>query len=418
MSKLSLLVALSAITAITAQNTGVPSYLGQLLIQAGSQASKCLQAANVNGAQVVLADCTGGSSQEWTFTGKGTVTLYGTKCLDVTNGVNSNGNKLQVWDCGTNNPNQQWFYEGYGANQLQWKNKGKCMDLTNGVLTDGNQVQIWTCSGSNPNQVWDVGYLYNQLPVKSESGQTGHNNCGGGSSQSSMCQTLWFNDAQDFCLWGPPSPDTSIGDSEQYEIAWCTKSGHGTRVMPPGTLTGVHFVRTKDYVQVTGVGDLTKININGDGGGGELDPHGADGNGNPIGGLVFGNTFSPNLQYHEWTNFMSNNEFCMRACTGPNARANCEHIYDVMGCYWNMPANYDSGVFESCLADNDLPMGVYGSSTWHQGTNPTPPPHPEAKSSSCTRYATITGGAVARDLSLEKMAKRVAAPVVTPAPIY
>jgi hypothetical protein len=39
-----------------------------------------------------------------------------------------------------------------------------------------------------------------------------------------------------------------------------------------------------------------------------------------------------------------------------------------MGCYWNMPAKYDPGVFESCDGDNALPMGVYGSSTWYQGT--------------------------------------------------
>lgn len=54
----------------------------------------------------------------------------------------------------------------------------------------------------------------------------------------------------------------------------------------------------------------------------------ADSNGNPIGGLVFGNTFGPNLQYHEWTSFISDSEFCMRACTGPNARENCQHTYD------------------------------------------------------------------------------------------
>lgn len=28
---------------------------------------------------------------------------------------------------------------------------------------------------------------------------------------------------------------------------------------------------------------------------------GADGNGNPIGGLVFGNSFGKMQQYHEWT---------------------------------------------------------------------------------------------------------------------
>jgi len=55
-----------------------------------------------------------------------------------------------------------------------------------------------------------------------------------------------------------------------------------------------------------------------------------------VGGLVYGNTFSAGLQYHEWTSFISDTEFCFRACTGPNAAENCQHIYDVMGCFWNM----------------------------------------------------------------------------------
>ena len=80
---------------------------------------------------------------------------------------------------------------------------------------------------------------------------------------------MWMNDADDFCLWAPPTVG-DIGNTEQEEVAWCTKSGRGTRVIPDGTLKGVHFVRTKDYVQVTGVGDFTKINVmKGDEGGGE-----------------------------------------------------------------------------------------------------------------------------------------------------
>lgn len=62
------------------------------------------------------------------------------------------------------------------------------------------------------------------------------------------------------------------------------------------------------------MGDLTTINIAQGDAGGELDPHGADGNGNPIGGLVFGNSFGSALQYHEWTMFVSANQFCFRAC--------------------------------------------------------------------------------------------------------
>lgn len=73
----------------------------------------------------------------------------------------------------------------------------------------------------------------------------------------------------------------NIGDTEREEVAWCTKSGRGTRVIPDGTLKGVHFVHTPDYVQVTGVGDFTKINIPAGDSGGELDNRGADGRGNP-----------------------------------------------------------------------------------------------------------------------------------------
>jgi hypothetical protein len=80
---------------------------------------------------------------------------------------------------------------------------------------------------------------------------------------------MWINDADDFCLWAPPSPGGTIGDTERQEVAWCTKSGRGTRTIPDGTLTGVHFVKTLDYVQVTGTGDFTKINVKkGDYGGG------------------------------------------------------------------------------------------------------------------------------------------------------
>ena len=56
-------------------------------------------------------------------------------------------------------------------------------------------------------------------------------------------------------------------DTKQNKVAWCTKSGRGTRVIPDGTLKGIHFIRTKDYVHV---GDFTKISVKkGDEGGGK-----------------------------------------------------------------------------------------------------------------------------------------------------
>ncbi|KAJ7149933.1 carbohydrate-binding module family 13 protein [Mycena filopes] len=390
---------------LTLANAQTPAYLGALLIEPGLNSGKCLTAAsNADGAIVTIQPCTGSTAQKWTFTG-GSVTLFGTKCLDVPNGSTTNGNKLQIWTCSTNkNPNQQFYYTG--DNHLSWTNHGKCVDLSGGSLADGNRPQIWDCAGGNANQIWNVGYSANALPATSENGQSGTNACGTGSSSTSKCQTAYINSATDFCLWAPPSPGT-IGDTERDEVAWCSKSGRGTRTIPNGTLKGVHFVKTPDYVQVTGTGDFTKINIKGGDEGGELDPHGADGNGNPIGGLVFGDSFGAGLQYHEWTSFISDTEFCFRACVGPNAARNCQHIYDVMGCYWNMPANYDSGKFENCDADDDLPMGVYGTSTWHQGTSPTPAAHPAASSSNCVNVPSITVAPVRRrrDTGMEAVAR-------------
>ncbi|KLO10795.1 carbohydrate-binding module family 13 protein [Schizopora paradoxa] len=371
-------------SSVYAGNT--PASLSPVLIEPGNNAGFCLTAAsNSNGAPVQIQPCTGADSQRWSFTGGQIKIFNNAMCLNAPNGATSSGTKLQISSCGNAS---KWNYDIW-TTRILLANQNQCLDLTGGNMNSGNQVQIWECSWGNSNQIWNTGYYHSQLPDKSENGQTGTNNCGTGSSQSSMCQTAWINDVDDFCLWAPPSVG-AIGNTEREEVAWCTKSGRGTRTIPNGALQGVHFVKTPDYVQVTGVGDFTKINIPKGDDGGELDPHGADGNGNPIGGLVYGNSFGSGLQYHEWTNFMSDSEFCFRACTGPNAARNCQHIYDEMGCYWNMPANYDAGVFESCKGDDDLPMGVYGTSTWHQGVSPTPAAHPVAKSSDCRTLPTVS----------------------------
>jgi hypothetical protein len=111
--------------------------------------------------------------------------------------------------------------------------------------------------------------------VTSQAGQSGFNNCGTGTSNDSQCQTLWINSLDDFCLWAPPVSDT-IGDTERIQVAYCTHGTHGARVMPAGTLTGVHFVKTADYVQITGQGNFSQINVPAGDDGGELDNHGAD----------------------------------------------------------------------------------------------------------------------------------------------
>jgi hypothetical protein len=69
------------------------------------------------------------------------------------------------------------------------------------------------------------------------------------------------NSVQDFCLWAPPEPNSTIGVVEQIVVSWCTTPGRGTRLFPAGTLISAHFIETPDYIQVTGTGVFTQANI-------------------------------------------------------------------------------------------------------------------------------------------------------------
>ncbi|KAJ9476867.1 Macrophage activating glycoprotein [Pseudozyma hubeiensis] len=229
--------------------------------------------------------------------------------------------------------------------------------------------------------------------------QSGYNTCARNTwNQDSRCQTAYLNSLEDFCLWGPAEYGT-VGERERQGVAYCTTDRHGTRLIPDGTIQGAHFVRTRDYVQVTGVGDFTSILIPEGDDGGEFDPHGADDLGNPIGGILY-TTANPASNgepffISEWTNFMSYNQFCIRACWGERADQQCEHIYDVMGCRWNIPANYEPGVFETCDGDIGQLAGIYGSSTFSQGDPVTPSAHPAPSSSQCSTVRTISHGLLA-----------------------
>lgn len=201
--------------------------------------------------------------------------------------------------------------------------------------------------------------------------QLGYNICNSTTEgQSSLCQTSFLNHIDDFCLWAPPEANSLIADTEGEEVAWCTKPGKGTRIIPPGALQGVQYMRTPDYLQVVGFIDQSKINIKSGDFGGELDPHGADLRGNPMGGLVYSNAFNASngdnntyIQAIEWHNFMGGEAFCFKVCdpAGQHAADYCQHIFDRIGCAYNAPNAAKNGTFEACLGDNQDFPGVYTS---------------------------------------------------------
>jgi len=194
--------------------------------------------------------------------------------------------------------------------------------------------------------------------------QKGYNVCNDTTqNQGSLCQTSYFNNVGDFCLWGPPEPGLEVGQIEGEMVAYCTKP-HGARFIPAGALKGVQFLKTPDYIQAVGFIDQLYINMTATDYGGEMDPHGADLRGNPMGGVMFSDAWTGKyVQVIEWTNFMGGNAFCLKACdpSRPNAAHYCEHVFDRIGCAFNAPNNAQNGTFESCDADNADYPGVYTS---------------------------------------------------------
>ncbi|KAF9267020.1 hypothetical protein L218DRAFT_955495 [Marasmius fiardii PR-910] len=184
-------------------------------------------------------------------------------------------------------------------------------------------------------------------------------------NQSSYARLISLNSIDDFCLFAPPNPEV-IGNSEAYEVAWCTKARNNARVIPDGTFTGLSYLKTDFYIQLMGFGDMTKINLIQGDFGGELDPHGAEGLGNPVGGNITVNINGEDRNVQEWMMYMAYNQFCFRACINSNstysAAQMCEHKLDVMGCQFVMPGNYQfDGRFETCEADVAYPPGWYPS---------------------------------------------------------
>jgi hypothetical protein len=138
---------LSAFTflSVVATVLAAPAGETQTLIRPTSDTTKCLVAtSNADGAAVQITRCVpfggvGAANQAWTVTG-GTLRIFGDKCLDDTNGVTTNGEKMQIFTCFAGNTNQKWAPTSAGSISLAGTNK--CLDNTDGVFTNGNPVSF------------------------------------------------------------------------------------------------------------------------------------------------------------------------------------------------------------------------------------------------------------------------------------
>jgi hypothetical protein len=249
--------------------------------------------------------------------------------------------------------------------------------------TDGLAKRQVDPAATSPLPLTSYHFEYDELPYKinpfpvGRGPQFGFNQCNSTTEgPDSNCQSLVFNSLDDFCVWGGPEPNSHMGDIEAKTVMFCTKKGWGGRIMPAGTITGAHFIRTSAYIQITGRLNQEGVGLDHTDTGGELDPHGQDLLGNPIGGVVYSNNLpganGELKQVMNWNNFVGNGLFCFKVCdntiTSPNY---CENRWDLIGCEYNMPGNYEDNSFTQCDGDLQDVVGVYTgadgqTTTWEQ----------------------------------------------------
>ena len=117
----------------------------------------CLAAANnKDGAAVELKKCSSAAASSKWAVSNGNLIVYGNKCLDVTGGSTANGVKMQVYTCGSRNPNQQFTITA--DKRIAWTGKGECLDLTGGSIATGNVVSCSCVCGERCGS-WDLDRL-------------------------------------------------------------------------------------------------------------------------------------------------------------------------------------------------------------------------------------------------------------------
>ncbi|MFJ5668039.1 endo-1,4-beta-xylanase [Micromonospora sp. LA-10] len=109
----------------------------------GSQSGRCIDVPNSsqsNGTRVQLYDCHGQTNQRWTYTSSRQLNVYGSMCLDAAG--SGNGSAVQIYSC-NGQTNQQWNVNSNGT--ISGVQSGRCLDVWG--TGNGQQVQIYDCNG-------------------------------------------------------------------------------------------------------------------------------------------------------------------------------------------------------------------------------------------------------------------------------
>jgi len=94
-----------------------------------------------------MVGTSGAANQRWNIVGN-TIRVFG-KCLEAP--VNAAaGARARLWDC-NGGTNQQWSFGGNGT--INGVASGLCLDVTGNGTANGTTVGLWTCN-NQANQRW------------------------------------------------------------------------------------------------------------------------------------------------------------------------------------------------------------------------------------------------------------------------
>ncbi|WP_189313098.1 RICIN domain-containing protein [Streptomyces brasiliensis] len=104
----------------------------------------------VQGAKLMIWDCSQSVSQHWTFTG-GTMRALG-MCVQLAGGSTADGTDLELASC--NGSSAQQFVLN-SSHDLTSTLADKCTDVRDNRTANGTRLQLWSCSGG-VNQKWST----------------------------------------------------------------------------------------------------------------------------------------------------------------------------------------------------------------------------------------------------------------------
>ncbi|KAI8369544.1 uncharacterized protein BYT42DRAFT_584827 [Radiomyces spectabilis] len=162
---------------------------------------------------------------------------------------------------------------------------------------------------------------------------------------SNGTSTVHVKSDSDFCLFLPANDakDRVIADNEDDAVAYCTGNG-----LPTGFILSAHYKATDNYVQVTGLMDPSKANLQSNDDGGQFDtraPHGAACEG-----------------YNYFVSLIepAQNDYCIRCC---NDKSDCNAGASEKGCSNLVPGDYSGPAGDSASGSSSKGTDTSGSSS-------------------------------------------------------